>query len=264
MQRQPRLSRQEVVARLRELAEQHGGVVSLRLIATHDGQVLRSLRLHFPSFALACRAARVEVARRSPRTVARQAPHAVWSKGKVVDELQRLDGDGSSTGWAELMEAERAALVRAAAAHAGGLHEARGDAGVETPERRPPVPQWDQASIIAAIQERVRAGQTLASSRAPQRFVAAARWHFGSWEDALAAAGVDPAAVRLQRTAYTEAEILELIREMAREGIAVRSSTLKARIKVDAVRKLFGSIDAAVRAAGIEQVVAPRSGAASA
>src|SRR2546430_3061120 len=110
MQRQPRLSRREVVARLRELAEQHGGAVSLRLIATHDGQMLQSLRLHFPTLALACRAARVAVAKPPRRPRLRPGSTAVWSKAKGVDELQRLDGEGAATGWAELMEAERAAL----------------------------------------------------------------------------------------------------------------------------------------------------------
>src|SRR5262245_55882943 len=255
MQRQPRLSRSEVVARLRELAKQHGGAVSQRLIATHDGQVLRSLRLYFATFALACQAARVEMAKPPRRPRLRPGSTAVWSKNKVVGELQRLDGEGESTGWAELMESERAALVRAASAHAGGLLEARAAAEVEAPERLPPVPRWDHAAIVAEIQARVRSGETLAASRAPQRFVAAARWHFGSWEAALEAAGVDPGTVRLQRGRYTHEEIIELIRDMSREGLAVRSSTLKSRVKLDSVRKLFGSIEAAVRAAGIEQVV---------
>jgi hypothetical protein len=254
MQRQPRLSRTEVVARLRELAAQHGAL-SLRWIAAHDGQVLRSLRLHFPTFALACRAARVEIARPVRRARARPGPNAAWSKDQVADELRRLDGDGASTGWAELMEGQRASLVRAAAAHAGGLVKARAAARVAAPGRRPPAPQWDRPAIVAAIQARLRGGETLASSRAPQRLVAAARWHFASWEAALEAAGVDPGAVRLQRGRYTRDDIIAVIRRMARDGIAVRSSTLRARLKVDSVRKLFGSVDAAVRAAGIEQVV---------
>jgi hypothetical protein len=254
MQRQPRLSRSEVIARLRALAAQHGGAVSARMLATHDSAVLRSLRIHFPSFAVACRAARVEVARPPSRSAPRPSPSAAWSKDRVVDELQRLDSEGASTGWAELMQQGQGALVAAAAAHAGGLQQARAEAGVEAPERRPPTPRWDRAGIAAAIQEQARAGQPLASSKAPQRLVAAARWHFGSWEAALEAADVDPEAVRLQRGPLTPAEILERIRALARDGTEVRASTLKAVVKLDTVRKLFGSIEAAVREAGIEPV----------
>ena len=250
MQRQPRLSRSQVVARLRELARQHGGV-SLQLVATHDAAALRSLRLHFASFVAACRAARVELAKPPPRPLGLRSPRAVWSQAKVVGALQRLDGEGASTGWADLMERGPGGLVNAAAAHAGGLQQARADAGVEAPERQPPVPRWDPAAIAREIQHRARLGHPLAASRAPQRFVAAARWHYGSWEAALAAAGVDPDAVRLARGPYTADEILERIRGLARGGAEVRPSTLRQVVKLDAVRRLFGSVEAAVRAAGI-------------
>ena len=254
MKRQPRLSRSEVVARLRALAAQHGGMVSPGLVGSHDGALLRSVRLHFASFAMACRAARVALARRAPRSVLRR-PGAVWSRARVVRELRRLDAEGASTGWAELMQRGPAGLVGAAAAYAGGLQRARAAAGIARPGRRRRA-RWDHAAIVGAIAERARAGLALASSKAPQRLVAAARWHFGSWEAALAAAGIDAAEVRLQRGRYTEAEILERIRAMARDGTPVRSSTLRGVVKLDTVRRLFGSVDAAIRAAGIAQVVA--------
>jgi hypothetical protein len=211
--------------------------------------------MHFPSFALACRAARVELVKPLPRLVGRRSPSAVWSQDQVVGELRRLDGAGASTGWADLMERGPAGLVNAAAAHAGGLQQARADAGVEAPERQAPVPRWDQAAIAREIQHRARLGHPLAASRAPQRFVAAARWHYGSWEAALEAAGVDPDAVRLQRGRYTPDEILERIRGLARDGAEVRPSTLREVVKLDTVRKLFGSIEAAVRAAGVADPV---------
>lgn len=252
MQRQPRLGRSEVVARLRALAAQHGGAVSPRMLVTHDGAAARSLRIHFPSFAMACRAAGVEVAAPPRRPGRRRPAAAVWSKDRVVDELQRLDAEGAPTGWAELMQRGHGALVRAAAAHAGGLQQARAAAGVEPPDRRPPASRWDHAAIVAAIRAQARTGQPLASSRAPQRLVAAARWHFGSWEAALAAASVDPDAVRLQRAPVTRDEILARIRGLASTGTVVRASTLKPVVKLDTVRKLFGSVEAAVRAAGLQ------------
>jgi hypothetical protein len=178
----------------------------------------------------------------------------MWSEAKVIDELQRLDGAGASTGWAELMESGQGGLVGAAAVYAGGLPQARAEAGVEPPERHKPVPRWDPATIVSELRERARTGQSLASSRAPQRFVAAARWHFGSWEAALAAAEIDASEARLQRAPYTKEEIVELIRGMARDGTVVRPSTLKAVVKLDTVRRLFGSVAAAIAAAEIAQV----------
>ena len=150
------------------------------------------------------------------------------------------------------MQGGRGDLVAAAAAYAGGLTRARAAAGVQRPVPRAPVPQWTKATIIAAIKLRARSGQPLASSKAPQHFVAAARWHFGNWEAALAAAGVEPEAVRLRRAAYTKAEIIALVRRLERDGQVVRATTLKSQVKLEAVRRLFGSVGAAIRAAGAQ------------
>jgi hypothetical protein len=142
----------------------------------------------------------------------------------------------------------------AGVSYAGGLARARAQAGVRRPERRRSVLRWDKVIIVHAIEDRVRKRQTLASSKAPARLVAAARWHFGSWDAALAAAGVEAEAVRLQRRPYTRTEILARLRRLARDGTELRSSTLKAVVKLETVRKLFGSVEGAVRAAGMAYV----------
>jgi molybdenum-dependent DNA-binding transcriptional regulator ModE len=252
MKRQPRLGRSEVLARLRDHAARFGAV-SRASLDQREREVLRSVPLYFRSLDAACKAAGVPGAMRRPAARARRrSPSAVWSRRRVIDELRRLDRSGQSTRWGDLVEAGRGDLVGAAATYAGGLQRARAQAGVRRPERRMPVPQWNKASIVGAIQDRVRKRQTLASSKVPPRLVAAARWHFGSWEKALAAAGVDAQAVRLQRRPFTKAEIVEVVRRLARGGGAVRASALKGVVKLGTVRKLFGSVERAVRAAGVE------------
>src|SRR5262245_23081363 len=94
---------------------------------------------------------------------------AVWSRAKVVGTLRRLDRQGASTGWAELMQHGPVGLVGAAAMHAGGLSQARAEAGIERPGRHTPASRWDHAAIVGAIRKRSRAGLALASSKAPQR-----------------------------------------------------------------------------------------------
>jgi hypothetical protein len=230
MQRQPRLARTQVIARLRRHAARMGEL-SAGALDKQDRRVLQSLRLHFPSFEAACRAAGVAVAK--PRQGARgkiRMPNAVWSRGRVVEELQGLDRRGQSTTWGDLVEAGRGDLIGAAATYAGGLQEARVQAGVVRARRRLPVPRWNQEIIVRAIRDRVRSQQTLASSKAPPHFVAAARWHFGSWAQALAAAGVDAREVRLQRPPYTRDEIIALIQRLAQGGAVVRAATLKGEV----------------------------------
>lgn len=251
MKRQPRLGRSEVIARLRDHAARYGAV-SAASLRKRDRLVLRSLLLYFPNFEAARRAARVPAAKPvATARVKRRSPRAVWSRRRVIDELRRLDRSGQSTSWADLLQAGHGDLVAAAATYAGGLQRARAHAGVRRPARRPVVRRWNQASIVLAIKDRLRKGQTLASSKAPPRFVAAARWHFGSWKAALAAAGVDAQKVRLRRGPYRRQEILAVLRRLAREGKPLRSSTLAGAVNLEAVRTLFGSVEAAIRAAGL-------------
>jgi hypothetical protein len=250
MKRQPRLSRSEVLARFRAHAARHGGVSPASLHA-HDRIVLRSLLLHFPSFEAARRAAHVPAAAPRRRARGRRGRGALWSRRRVLDELRRIDRAGRSTMWADLMQAGRGDLLVAASIYAGGLRQARTAAGLRGGARRPPIRRWHKAAIAAAIKQRARKGQPLASSKAPPHFVAAARWHFGSWEAALAAAGVDAQEVRLQRRPYTRPYVIALLRRLAREGTALRASALKRLIKLDTVRKLFGSLEGAMRAAGL-------------
>jgi len=216
----------------------------------HDPIVVRSVQLHFASFEAAREVAGVRASRRArPRKP--RSSQAKWSQGEVLRELRRRERAGVSTGWAELMEDGRGDLVGAASAHAGGLTRARDEAQLVPPPRRPSVPRWSKELILDMIRERARTGQTLASSKAPQRFVAAARWHFESWQAAMAAAGVDAQEARLQRAPYTREEIIALMQQLARDGKALRASTLKGVVKLDTLRRMFGSVAHAVRAAGV-------------
>src|SRR5262245_32395950 len=118
MKRQPRLSRSQVLARLRAHAAQRGGV-SPGLLHQHDRIVLRSLLQHFPSFEAARRAAGVAAAApRRQRRPGRRATNAIWSRRRVIAELRRLDRIGQSTMWADLMHSGRADLVGAAVTYA--------------------------------------------------------------------------------------------------------------------------------------------------
>ena len=220
-------------------------------MAEHDPEALRSVRLHFVSFDAARETAGVRASPRARSKATPRASKARWSQGQVVRELRRREQEGQSTGWAELMDDGRADLVGAAAAHAGGLTRAREEARVDAPDRRMPVPRWNKDLIASTIRERARTGETLASSKVPQRFVAAARWHFGSWEAALGAAGVDAQDTRLLRPAFTKEDVLAALRQLARDGKPLRSSALKELVKIDTVRRLFGSVARAVRAAGL-------------
>jgi hypothetical protein len=116
--------------------------------------------------------------------------------------------------------------------------------------RRAPV-QWDRALIMRTIQDRARDQESLASSKAPPHFVAAARGertltralhhavqrYFGGVHAARAAAGL-PA---LLRTAWTRPMMIAELQARARFG----RKGVGRLLRQPAIR-LFGSIEAAL------------------
>lgn len=264
--RYPRLSRKQVIARLRAHAEEHG-FVSLRSLHEHDPVAQRSILLHFPGLGAARHAAGVEGPSRlrplAKRTRAeREAPHkrALWSRERVVAELKRLHRNGQPTALADLVEAGQAALISAANEYVGGLTKARALAGIPKTSarakghRRP----HTKDSIVAEIRERHRQGKLLSPSRVPQHLYSAARYQFGSWPAAVAAAGVTSDAYRPKLLKYTRAQIIEVLRRAAEAGIDLTRDSLARVIRINAVRREFGTLEAALLAAGLGSQLAQR------
>ncbi len=139
MEKQTRLTRSQVIARLREHASAHGFVSSSSLDA-YDKLVLRSIPLHFPGLAAARYVAGVpgppyQKPRRKtgpkPNSKPARARQRMWSRLRVLEELRRIDGAGHSTALQDLLAARQAGLLRAAQLHAGGLRRARRAAGIK-------------------------------------------------------------------------------------------------------------------------------------
>ncbi|MBX3158360.1 MAG: hypothetical protein KF773_20490 [Deltaproteobacteria bacterium] len=76
--------------------------------------------------------------------------------------------------------------------------------------------------------------------------------HFGSWKEAIEAAGFDYDAIRLHRSAYRKHEICKLLRTLARERPAMTLTELFEHPAHGAIQKLFGSLTTALRSARLE------------
>ncbi len=105
-----------------------------------------------------------------------------WSRERVMAELRRLDSIPGMCIWTH-----DNALVTAANRYFGSLRQARVAAGLDPTHRA----SW-QRQVIEAIQDQYVRG-TLARYQADcnSALRAAATKHFGSWEKALAAAGLN-------------------------------------------------------------------------
>jgi hypothetical protein len=110
---------------------------------------------------------------------------------------------------------------------------------------------WDEDRVVEDIVDLHRAGESLAYSRAPSRLVNAAKRYFGSWDNALFAAGLDPDEIRLRRKPYSHEQMIERIRELAREQPAMNAGELHRHPDGLALLRRFGSIEAGLSAAGV-------------
>lgn len=115
---------------------------------------------------------------------------------------------------------------------------------------------WTPAKILRAIRRRKDIEHGLAYSRAPVDLTLAARREFGSWDDALRAAGVDPSLHRLTN-AWDRDRLVQAIRRYAKGGRVVTASWIR---DVDptvhrAALRLLGNWSSALRAAGLDPKV---------
>ncbi len=90
---------------------------------------------------------------------------------------------------------------------------------------------WTREAVLTEIRGRRRARLPLnrgAVASESQALTHQARKRLGSWDQALRAAGIDPAGVRLSHAAWTSAEILAALRRRHREGASLRMCDVKA------------------------------------
>lgn len=260
----PRLARRQLLTALRAHAKEHG-VVSIVSLHAHDPEVLRSLPLHFVGIAAAREAAGVLGPPRritaktgpKPGTVTARRP-SLWSRDRVIRELRALHRRGRRTAWADLMRSGHTDLLHAAQVYAGGLRSARELAGIAAPPRRSPKKRWNATGITQLIQQRYRQNRPLSFSEAPPVLVSAGVRHFGSWAAALRSANVDPATARKQRKKYTRETIIAMLRREAERGSDLRALTLAKVMKLESVRREFGTLRDALLAAGLADVLMRR------
>lgn len=261
MRKAQRLTRAQVIRRLRAHAAAHGAVTNASL-SKHDKTLHRSIPLHF----VGIEAARVAAGVPGPTFVKRRAktgpkpgtkPPNVgvihWTEQRIVDELRRLANTGMAMQSGVLIAAGHGTLVRSAQERLGGLEQARKKAGIAKPARtQVKKSTWSREGIIDALQEHARNGGSFETSRIRYPFYSAARRLFGNWPNALAAAGVSPSTLR-KPTKHTREAIIAKLRSAAQSGADLRAASIAKLINLRAMTREFGSFNNALRAAGIDE-----------
>jgi hypothetical protein len=227
-------------------------LAALRLLAGADRKTVkfsdlapplrRAVMHHFGSLTTARRRAGIPQPRRK----------RLWSRGRVVRELRRLHRQGQPVVESHLRRIGRHDLVGAMAKYAGGIVAARHLAGLpeHTPRPGSRAQRWDREAVRSVVRTRHEAGESLAFSRVPTALAKAGIRHFGSWREAIEAAGLDYGAIRLKGR-YSEEHLLRLLRALAQRWPDLSVSELRQRRGGAAILQHFGTAEAAGRVAGV-------------
>ena len=197
-----------------------------------------------------------------------------WSPKKVIRGIQRASVKPESLCYKNMM-IRRRSLLEAAKKHFGSWRKALIAAGV-APESVRLTRTWDRESVIEAILDRAVKDEPLAVTKvSPSSLAHWAIRIFGSWSNALRAAGLDPdqyvyvRAPGLATDSGAQTEVREPfapkqkwskelvaseLRRRIREGKAINMARLKTENRPlhSAVRRHFGRWDAAIRHAGLD------------
>ena len=180
--------------------------------------------------------------------------HREWTEADVIAEIRRLHESGLTIRYRDLERAGREDLVGAIRTYVGSIVRARVLAKVPHPPRAMGFQErWDEDRVIEDILERWHARQPLAASKAPNNLVNAGKRYFGSLDDALLAAGLDPDQIRLRRKPYDEQQMIDRIRELALEQPTMYLGRLHHHPDGQALCRRFGSIEAGLEAAGLTE-----------
>lgn len=176
-----------------------------------------------------------------------------WSKEAVAVELRRLHGRGVRL-TDNALKGDYGALLAAIGEHFGSIVDARRYARVPEPPPLPPRKRerWDEQRVVAEIEELHGCGESVASSKVPTPLLKAGLRYFGSWKDAVEAAGLDYDKVRLAHEPYDEDEVTDLLRALRKSEPDMRWSEIGRRGFYPAIVRLFGSLEPALERAGID------------
>ena len=183
----------------------------------------------------------------------------VWDKPKILAALKRLHKAGAALSYNALAKGQQS-LVSAAAYHFGSYRSAVEQAGIDYAEvvRRP---RWTKAGIVRLIKEARRADEPLHWSAITKRrdelgkaaFASLQPRLFGSWDQALHAAGLEADDVNRYRK-WTKESVVGELKARSRGEAPMNSGAVQRAdpgLHAAAVRH-FAGYDQALRAAKLD------------
>ena len=180
-----------------------------------------------------------------------------WTRQAILDEIRRMHKAKEDMSFAHL-EQTNLSLMRASAWHYGTWRRAVEEAGIDY-ESLSRYRRWSKERIIARIQELYAEGQDLswrAISQEVDPALAASALRpngFGSWPEAIEAAGLDINDVARYKY-WNEERVLKAIKERHKAGVNLSSRNAQKNDQslFCAARRRFETWDKALEAAGLD------------
>jgi hypothetical protein len=188
----------------------------------------------------------------------RSSKRRSWSRELVIETIQYRHQHGLALN-PQVLQMQDASLLAAGRRYFGSWPKALKAAKVPPVRRlssnRHRRGYWTRELLLSEIRHHAEQGHPLyahAMQQTDNCLVSAATYHFGSWADALTAAGFDATAIRANRRHSSETVISE-IRELLDRSSDLNDAVIRAqnRSLYWAARKYFGSWRNAVTLAKI-------------
>ncbi len=213
----------------------HRRASGLRLYTTHreDKGLFSAAVGQFGNWPNALQAAGIEAKKRER-----------WTDARIIERLLQINASQCRN----LAKADNN-LAAAAQRRYGSIEKALKAAGI-----KPLRICWTKARVIETIQSRYSAqGTSTVEGFGDQTLAKAAAKRFGSWAEAVDAAGlIDRIPVKKPSYRWTKEEVLCGIQEWHASGKALEGVEKESRVLMTAARRHFGGWRKAVEAAGLQ------------
>lgn len=241
----PKWSKRKVI---RAILSRAAKGLSLRhaVVRQEDSSLMSAASAYFRNWGAALRAAGIDPdACRAFRT---------WTESEIVRAIRRDARAGLPINSFAVQHRETK-LVSAAERHFGSWDAMLRAAGFDPRQHRLHRPPLAREDVIQLIRQRHADGESVNSSAMRSGCVVNTGIRlFGSWDNALRAAGLEPQAVRKANPYYKAEEIVEAIRARAAKGEPLNASaTREAEPRLyRSARAVFGSWTEALDEAGLD------------
>lgn len=177
--------------------------------------------------------------------------HRRWSREAIVRRIQQLSLEGKPLN-SRSVQLTEATLISAAWRWFCSWSEALSAAGIDPSLWYRRVPTWTCNRIVETIRIIHARGDPVSHAALRRNSVTrAAKIHFGNWDEALRAAGLDPAMIR-RRAPWTRDQIVEEIRRKALAGEPLNAKDVAPHSLRSRGTHFFGSWDGALVASGLD------------